>query len=766
MKRLILVFVSLMLLSYALCSAETILVSGNVYGVWDADTVLVQGELYVPQDSSLTIMPGVEVLFIVNCKLFVQTNATLWAVGTEMDPIRFDALNAGTFWHGIRFLSAQDSSRLERCTLKRGWASGADNSGGALKFQSCSPIITHCIIDSCKANNDGGAIYGGYSNVTFDNCTVTNNYAGDDGGAMIFDECNPVIANCTISNNSAGDDGGAIFTFWSFADLIGNTLSGNSSGDYGGAIVSCYSYDIIQDNVIEYNSASGSSGGILVFDSGSSITGNIISNNSAVNYGGGIKCEGPLAPTISDNIIINNTSSLGGGIYCYDVSAIISNNIISNNTSMGGGGIRCNGSGCVINNNFITSNTVTGGGIGGGMEIIGSFHVITDNIIGYNSAADYGGIYIWNGFPLDIRGNSFVSNTAEGLCGGIYVYNSDGTFSNNTIRDNTSSTGGGLNIEHSSLTITNLIVRGNTPFQITGTSPTITYSNIEGGWPGTGNIDADPMFATEAQAYSDILWGSPCIDTGNPDPIYLDPDNTVSDMGACYFDQSKPVRMLATPYDAPIVIPEAGSSFNFLLTLSNNTANPQATNIWCDITLPSGFVYGPVIGPIAVTSSANSNISRLRTQNVPPAAPPGIYYYNAYAVVGTDTSKRSFRFAKLGSTVGDALSGWENYGDPFEGPIAFTTLENAQPEDYTLCQNYPNPFNPTTVLSFKLQDASFVNLVVYDLSGRKVAELVNGWRDAGVHEVTFDASGLTSGLYIYCMQAGDFNASGKMVLLK
>jgi hypothetical protein len=65
-----------------------------------------------------------------------------------------------------------------------------------------------------------------------------------------------------------------------------------------------------------------------------------------------------------------------------------------------------------------------------------------------------------------------------------------------------------------------------------------------------------------------------------------------------------------------------------------------------------------------------------------------------------------------------------------------------------------------------LQDASFVNLAVYDVSGRKVTELINGWRDAGVHEVTFDGSGLASGIYIYRLEAGDFRAQGKLVLVK
>ncbi len=79
----------------------------------------------------------------------------------------------------------------------------------------------------------------------------------------------------------------------------------------------------------------------------------------------------------------------------------------------------------------------------------------------------------------------------------------------------------------------------------------------------------------------------------------------------------------------------------------------------------------------------------------------------------------------------------------------------------------PNPFNPTTVLSYQLQAASRVSLGIYDISGRLIeSPLQNAWRNAGVHEVTFDGSNLASGVYIYRLEAGEFNASGKMVLMK
>jgi hypothetical protein len=87
-------------------------------------------------------------------------------------------------------------------------------------------------------------------------------------------------------------------------------------------------------------------------------------------------------------------------------------------------------------------------------------------------------------------------------------------------------------------------------------------------------------------------------------------------------------------------------------------------------------------------------------------------------------------------------------------------------KEFALHGNFPNPFNPSTTISFTLPDAGKVNLCVYDISGRLVSKLANGWRDAGVHEVTFNGLNLVSGVYVYRLQAGDYTASGKMVLIK
>ena len=103
--------------------------------------------------------------------------------------------------------------------------------------------------------------------------------------------------------------------------------------------------------------------------------------------------------------------------------------------------------------------------------------------------------------------------------------------------------------------------------------------------------------------------------------------------------------------------------------------------------------------------------------------------------------------------------------------IAATTVTavnepDATPREFELEQNYPNPFNPTTAISYQLSAVSKVTLKVYDVLGREVATLVDGEMNAGMHEVTFDASRLASGIYLYQVRAGAFTATRKLLLLK
>ena len=106
-----------------------------------------------------------------------------------------------------------------------------------------------------------------------------------------------------------------------------------------------------------------------------------------------------------------------------------------------------------------------------------------------------------------------------------------------------------------------------------------------------------------------------------------------------------------------------------------------------------------------------------------------------------------------------------------ESPLAGPTddvplLQDAIPVRFVLEQNYPNPFNPSTTIRYGLPQRSNASLAVHNTLGQRVVVLIAGEQEAGCHEVKFDASGLSSGVYFYRLQAGDFVQTRKLVVLR
>ncbi|MCX6640705.1 MAG: T9SS type A sorting domain-containing protein [bacterium] len=217
-----------------------------------------------------------------------------------------------------------------------------------------------------------------------------------------------------------------------------------------------------------------------------------------------------------------------------------------------------------------------------------------------------------------------------------------------------------------------------------------------------------------------------------------------------------------------IIIPQSGGSFTYNVALHNNQATPVTLDAWTMLRLPNGNWYGPVVGPINRTFPGGASPNRNLTQYIPPNAPAGTYTYEGLVGIYPNTiwDWDSFTFTKAG--IGLANDDWAEQltwsGDCFDEYA--TTADATLPNAFSLGQNYPNPFNPTTTISFAIPQAERVLLNVYDLQGRLVSTLVNGLRDAGAHQVTFDASKLASGIYLYKITAGSYSDSQKMVLLK
>lgn len=106
----------------------------------------------------------------------------------------------------------------------------------------------------------------------------------------------------------------------------------------------------------------------------------------------------------------------------------------------------------------------------------------------------------------------------------------------------------------------------------------------------------------------------------------------------------------------------------------------------------------------------------------------------------------------------------------FNGNYEFFNLSNdvniGVPLKFSLSQNYPNPFNPTTAINFNIPEDGKVSIKLYDISGKEVAVLLNEFKTAGYHNVKFNASGISSGVYFYRLQSGEFVSTKKMILSK
>jgi hypothetical protein len=232
--------------------------------------------------------------------------------------------------------------------------------------------------------------------------------------------------------------------------------------------------------------------------------------------------------------------------------------------------------------------------------------------------------------------------------------------------------------------------------------------------------------------------------------------------------------VMLAPDTLPIVIPATGGSFTYQIDVYNNGASSLPVNLWMPLELPNGNYYQILPTPVSVTLPAGAHIMRVKTQNIPGTAPAGVYSFRL--MLGTFStnnviSSDAFPFTKsaagadgilVGNWDGEWLSDWITVNDNPETQV----IVGLQPLTFALNQNHPNPFNPATAINYSLQTAGQVKLSVYDTAGRLVAELVNGWREAGTHEVTFNGSNLASGVYLYRLQAGDFTAMHKMVLVK
>ncbi|UCF91834.1 MAG: right-handed parallel beta-helix repeat-containing protein [Desulfobacterales bacterium] len=448
--------------------------------------------------------------------------------------------------------------------------------GGAIYCSNASPTIAHCTFTSNASPYDGGGIYGtdasaptitncdfnansavfyggaifceASSQATVTGCTFTGN-TGRYGAGIACDASSPTISDCTFETNTAGYYGGAIFCTAASPQITGCTLTGNTATRRGGGIYcEASSAPTIATSAIITNTSPGSGGahgqggGIYSSTSSPILSACSLTGNSALS-GAGVYSDDSLM-TIQNCAIHSNQASLanggnGGGLYIGWNSPTISGSTISGNSSYDGAGIYCDNSYPSVGTTKISTNTAVR--YGGGIYANLSYPSLATCIIEGNDAEFGGGIRISGELvtgTTSVANCIIVDNTAD-YGAGIDILSSSPTFVNNTVTQNTAGIEGG-GVRYYSTTrrpeFINTIFWGNTrigppetpdEIWVVSGATLFEYCNIQGGYPGTGNIDRDPLFRDAAANDFHLTAGSPCIDAATSENVpMVDYDGT------------------------------------------------------------------------------------------------------------------------------------------------------------------------------------------------------------------------------------------------
>jgi len=388
-------------------------------------------------------------------------------------------------------------------------------------------VASHFLIDSNSTHIDN-TIIDGSQPVNPDSGSVVVFVSGEDTTSIL---CGFTITggSGTYDAQEQGRNGGGIFCFNSGCKIVKNQIMNNSvDGVYasGGGISTWYehstAYIILRGNLITHNTITASTdiawgGGVDIYCNGE-IVDNIISYNQCFSndwnaFGGGINCYySGTAPfpqvliknnNISHNTVIGNANipgtpaAQGGGIRIRGYQAIVQGTIVTYNSlsslqGSAGGGIHMVGSdsSSVLNRNIIKNNSSVG--IAGGIGIHTSDPILTNNIVAENSGERGGGISFYQSNPKGLINNTIINNEATTEGGGLHIWNTDLVAMNNIIWGNHAPADSQIYI-------------------YTGGSIQVVYSDVQGGWSGTGNINSDPFFVDTSYNLAD---SSLCIGAG------------------------------------------------------------------------------------------------------------------------------------------------------------------------------------------------------------------------------------------------------------
>jgi hypothetical protein len=692
-------------------------------------------------------------------------------------PTVIDCGGSGTEPHrGFIFHGGEDST-----TVLRGFTvmNGYETVGGAVLCSGASPLIEGNIFDGNTGSGGGGAIACESSHAIIRGNTILNNTGSMYLAAQRHGErqaSTPVEQIPTYG--MAG--GGGISCLNDSSLITNNTLESNYS-TWGSAISCTLSEIIIKDNLITGNGNYQVSGTVNCTEGSYSITNNTISDNQGWCDGAGLYCSGGQY-SITGNVINNNRAfcqsyGRGGGMYCGAGEYDISNNEIIANYG-GGGGIWISGTGSIHDNNIIDNYADLCGPcltkvplepaapatdeVGGGISVIDTDDlVISENVIARNYSSLGGGIYCSGSSP-EILFNLIYRNGAShndcgfvegGRGGGIYCSMASPVIMGNTIVSNrvnrTSETdfaaGGGI-------------------FCISGSSPVIIGNiisdNIVMNSAGSGGIHTADSASMPSVSFCDLF------------------NNTNSDYGGYIDDQTglngnfSMTPLFCDPWNDDYHLHELSPCQPGHHPFIEEYGLIGALGFGCDFVETTLQAYSAEFtgAAVKVTWTLAERGADLG-YSVYRSSPPDecLRRIKEPAVSGEDNE---YSFFDYDLEEGTSYRYMVNILDETGEYELFSTSPVEIPKaELRLLQNFPNPFNPSTTIRYSLAESGYVNLSVFDVSGKPVASIIDGKVEKGWHQAVWNGHNdkgelAVSGIYLLRLTAGKNTISRKMVLLR
>ncbi len=402
----------------------------------------------------------------------------------------------------------------------------SDNAGGGgiVNTADCHPLIESVTFNGNTAVNGGGMLNNFNSSPIVRNCTFINNeVSGYGGGVINWNGSSPRFEVANTFRSNIAEFGGGVFNLTDAHAYFENpTFDSNVSIFSGGGMVSYGNCDVIIDDglFVDNESSTGGGAALIQFGCDGSFNGTTFMNNTAGTVGGAIIAFDDVRTAFNDAYFSGNTAAGdGGALYCEALADVVLNHAILSANSAGGrgGGIFCTGSSPIINFTAIDGNNSVGwGGACAGDD---ASPLLRGCTISSNVASIGGGVALKGGDPIVV--SSIVrSNQSQASGGGVFLFpDTTATLANLTVTTNEAAIGGGISMDSGSSSLSNSIVWNNTGSssddEIRGTVLTVDASLVRGGYtgPGSGVIDADPLFDSSGQLA--LAAGSPAIDAGD-----------------------------------------------------------------------------------------------------------------------------------------------------------------------------------------------------------------------------------------------------------